>query len=117
MTKTMPADAMLEYLKHMEYAFKYDDVIKYTKRAVAKERKEARDKKKLQALPTKEQLEEKEINLITDYSKYYSMFDYMYPTDDKLNIVQYPGDFRQLVTVKGYRGAYAHVVDHICCAC
>ena len=31
LTKTMPADAMMEYLKKMEYAFKYDDVIKNTK--------------------------------------------------------------------------------------
>ena len=39
MTKNMPPDAMLEYLKTQQYAFKYDDVIKHTKRAVAKKAK------------------------------------------------------------------------------
>ena len=45
LTKAMPAEVMLEYLKHMEYSFKYDDVLKNTKRAQAKVRKTAREKK------------------------------------------------------------------------
>ena len=34
---------MLNYLNDMKYALKYDDVIKNTKRAIAKKRKEQRD--------------------------------------------------------------------------
>ena len=45
LTKAMPPDVMLEYLRTTEYAFKYDDVLKNTKRAQAKVRKEARLKK------------------------------------------------------------------------
>ena len=48
LTKAMPPDAMLEYLKHMEYSFKYDDTLKNTKRAQAKARKDLRDEKKTQ---------------------------------------------------------------------
>ena len=43
MTKSMPPDLMLTYLKTMQYSFKYDDVIKNTKREVAKRRKELRE--------------------------------------------------------------------------
>ena len=39
MTKAMPPDAMMNYLKTTEYAFKYDDVIKNTKRELSKTRK------------------------------------------------------------------------------
>jgi len=120
MTKTMPADAMLEYLRHMEYAFKYDDVIKDTKRAIAKERKDARERKKQLSHPNQKQLdemEEKEVNIITDYKKYYPMFDYVYGEDEQPSTVQYSGDFAKLVMAHGYRSAYTLVVDQICCVC
>ena len=51
LTKAMPPDAMLEYLKTMEYAFKYDDELKNTKRSQAKVRKEKRDAKLAAQMP------------------------------------------------------------------
>ena len=42
LTKNMPSDVMLEYMKNMCYAFKHDDVIKNTKREMAKQRKAIR---------------------------------------------------------------------------
>ena len=41
--KVHAPDMMLTYLKTMQYAFKYDDVIKNTKREVAKRRNEVRE--------------------------------------------------------------------------
>ena len=43
LTKNMPPDLMMKYLKTGVYSFKYDDEVKNTKRACAKERKDARD--------------------------------------------------------------------------
>ena len=47
LTKAMPPDLLLRYLKTGVYSFKYDDDIKNTKRVVAKERKEVKDAKKI----------------------------------------------------------------------
>ena len=44
-TKSMPPDLLLQYLKNGEYFFKYDDVIKNTKREQAKERKHVKETK------------------------------------------------------------------------
>ena len=52
LTKNMPPDVMLEYMKNMCYAFKYDDVIKNTKREMAKQRKAIREGK-LKTVPKK----------------------------------------------------------------
>ena len=48
LTKNMPPDAMLGYMNNMFYAFKYDDVIKNTKREMAKQRKAIREQKKVE---------------------------------------------------------------------
>ena len=42
LTKGMPPDLFLKYLRDGVYSFKYDDVIKDTKRAIKKERQEER---------------------------------------------------------------------------
>ena len=116
MTKTMPADAMLEYLKSTEYAFKYDDVIKYTKRAIAKQRKDAREKK-LQDLPQDPKVyddyEVQQVNILDHYDIYYPMFQYAYPAEPN-NITSYHGDYRALVKEHGYRSAYVMIVDQLC---
>ena len=49
MTKSMPPDAILGFMKTMEYALKYDDVIKSTKREIAKTRKRKAEEKKAEA--------------------------------------------------------------------
>ena len=113
MTKFMPADAMLEYLKHNKYAFKYDDVIKNTKRAVAKARKEAREKKALDKLPREEDCDAclaQGINVIQHYELYRPMFEFLYPQESvRLNC--YAGDYVALVKEKGFEEAYVHVVQ------
>ena len=126
MTKTMPPDAMLAYLRHMEYAFKYDDVIKHTKREVAKQRKAAREQKaatagkqkKLQQLPQTDQCydeyEQQEINVVNNYDAYYPMFKYWYAPDKEDTILQYTGDYPALVTKHGYRVAYTMVAQELC---
>ena len=119
MTKTMPADAMLEYMKTTEYAFKYDDVIKYTKRAVAKQRKEARENSKLKAVPQDPQVyddyETNHVNVVEDYEKYYPMFSVIYPEDNN-KIYHYDGDYKALVQSRGFHGAYVYLADRLCVA-
>ena len=46
LTKRMPPDLLLKFLKDSIYCLKYDDVISNTKRVEAKVRKEARAHKK-----------------------------------------------------------------------
>ena len=118
MTKTMPPDAMLSYLKTMEYAFKYDDVIKNTKREIAKQRKAAREKKECSKLPQKEEVYDdydvNNINIVNHYHLYYPMLAYWYDDQKTPSICQYRGDFGTLKEKHGYRDAYTMVVDLIC---
>ena len=114
MTKLMPADAMLEYLKTNQYAFKYDDVIKNTKRAIAKKRKEDREKKAMASIPDKEEVYDdylaQQINVIQHYEVYRPMFEYLYP-QPSVRLHAYCGDFSQLVQDHGYEQAYVHLVQ------
>jgi len=122
MTKTMPPDAMIEYLKTNVYAFKYDDVIKNTKRAIAKKRKEAREKaqeskpdnKKGKSLPEEEEAYDdylaQHVNVIQHYELYYPMFEYWYPSNH-VRLNPYQGNFNDLVSEKGYSEAYVSVVN------
>ena len=115
MTKFMPADAMLEYLKHNQYAFKYDDVIKNTKRAVAKARKEAREKKALDKLPLEEECDvclAQDINVIQHYELYYPFFEYLYP-QDTIRLNHYAGNYEALVKEKGFEEAYVQIVQSL----
>ena len=86
----MPADAMLKYLSTTEYAFKYDDEIKSTKREVAKARKAAK-------------LAKQESQNTTTSNDTHVVW----------NIVEYPHSFTNLVTRHGYRQAYVLVVNQI----
>ena len=45
LTKSMPPDLLMKYLKDYRYSFKYDEEIKNTKREIAKERKAVREQK------------------------------------------------------------------------
>ena len=94
MTKNMPPDTMLNYLKSMEYAFKYDDVIKHTKRELAKTRKLAREAK------STEKKTVEECNFTTCVAQ------------DK--IVHYQDNFGDLAKQIGYRKAYVLVAELIC---
>ena len=102
----------------MTYAFKYDDVIKNTKREVAKRRKLDKEAKRLEKLPKELQVYddylEQEINVIDHYPQYYPMFSYWYEKQKKIPLCQYSGDFDQLKKKHGYRQAYTLVVQAIC---
>ena len=118
MTKHMPADAMLSYLKNMEYAFKYDDVIRQTKREISKQRKAIRDAKKgIVPLPeqpeTYDEYEEQDVNIVQHYSLYLPMFRFLYQPQD-VKMVQYVGNYGQLKRELGFRRAYEQVVNEIC---
>ena len=124
MTKNMPADVMLKYLQTTEYAFKYDDVIKHTKREVAKARKAIREGKKVQNeeqikdLPQEEETydeyEAQDVNLITNYEVYRPMFSLLYPQPKQERLLTYSGDYRELVREKGFQKAYETVVLALC---
>ena len=43
LTKDMPSDLLLHFLKDMRYSLKYDEVIAQTKRSLAKQRKKQRE--------------------------------------------------------------------------
>ena len=57
MTKAMHPSLLLDFLDKCSYSFKYDDDIKNTKRFMAKQRKEIRDKKMAQKTQEHLQLE------------------------------------------------------------
>ena len=118
MTKTMPPDAMIEYLKRMEYAFKYDDVIKQTKREVAKHRKAAREAKIPKDVPnnpeTYEDYEKQCINVVQHYELYYPMFKFLYNQSNTLPLDTYSGDYGVLKQQHGYREAYILLVKQLC---
>ena len=114
MTKNMPPDAMVGYMKSMEYAFKHDDVIKQTKREVAKMRLAKRvgdipkelDKLELDDLDSVE-----DVNIIDHYPLYLAMFSLLYRTGhtDASNMnptINGLEKFRQDRKDNGYRHAY-----------
>ena len=110
MTKNMPPDAMLGYLKTMDYAFKYDDVIKNTKREIAKQRKAFRQK-----LSAKDVAEKRDINLVEHYSECYALFSQQAPSlsGESWNLLTWTGDFGKLRKEIGYRAAYIRIVDDL----
>ena len=110
MTKNMPLDAMLGYLKTMNYAFKYDDVIKNTKREMAKQRKAFREK-----ISAKDVAEKCDINVIEHYSECYALFSQQSPQHSKesWNLRTWSGDFGKLRKEIGYRAAYIRIVDDL----
>ena len=114
MTKTMPPDAMLAYLKNMQYAFKYDDVIKETKREVAKARKATR----LGNIPTEpktyDEYDANNVNIVDNYDLYYPMLKLLYPTTTNPIMFTYKDDYQSLKKEKGYRDAYRVLVTTLC---
>ena len=118
MTKHMPPDAMLSYLKNMEYAFKYDDVIRQTKREIQKARKAIRDANKpVVPLPEKDETydeyEEQGVNIVQNYDLYLPMFRFLYQPKE-VKLVQYVGNYVQLKKEIGFRKAYERVVNEVC---
>ena len=107
MTKNMPPDAMMGYMKTMQYAFKYDDVIKETKREIAK----IRWAQKAGTVPkVVEELGSEDINIVEHYPVYYAMFNFLYTPTDDANIIMPTTDMQQRYTQQkatiGYREAY-----------
>ena len=123
MTKNMPPDAMLGYMKTMEYALKYDDVIKETKREIAKLRRKKTAETALQRDGLNE-LEEKidntnleHVNLVEHSSLCYDMFSLLYPQPK--TTIRIPSgtllvEYTQKKTTHGYRGAYHRLYDVLC---
>ena len=119
MTKDMDASVMLNYLKTQEYAFKFDDVIKNTKRELAKARKAAKGLKQQQCANAEEICEE----ILTcgqtsvEAPDLYATFWIMYtdfqdePLDYDLHICP---DWNEWVNVYGYREAYTLLVETHC---
>ena len=117
---------MLTYLKTMQYAFKYDDVIKNTKREVAKRRKEKREGEKTKQseeamhqiqdleLPLEESeydaLEKSNVNVVDHYPLYYAMLTLQaHPPVERIPIFAIK-DFSKLKTQLGFRKAYHNLV-------
>ena len=104
-------DAMMGYMKSMEYAFKYDDVIKQTKREIAKIRRAQRAgtvPKALEELET--ETESEEINIVEHYPLYYAMFNLLKSPSDDNRLLHPTSDiyqqYQQQKSEKGYRYAY-----------
>ena len=130
MTKSIPPDIMLTYLKTMQYAFKYDDVIKNTKREVAKRRKEVRESGKAKQsdkamqqiqdleLPLEESeydaLEKSDVNVIDHYPLYYAMLTLQSPPSVERIPIFAIKDFSKLKTQLGFRKAYHNTVTKYC---
>ena len=119
MTKNMPPDAMMSYLKSMIYALKYDDVIKNTKREVAKQRKRIRTESSLSDAKEEEtydQYSAQHINVVDHYDLYLPMFRLLYSKTQPVNLVrQYDGDYRSLRdSFKTYKEAYCCLVETLC---
>ena len=106
-----PPDAMLGYLKSMEYAFKYDDVIKNTKREIAKQRRLLKKGVEEETCQNTQDL-----NFIDHYPQCYVLltqyFSSSSPKDD-WKLLVWDGDFDQLKKNIGYRAAYVQVVDFL----
>ena len=130
MTKSIPPDIMLTYLMTMQYAFKYYDVIRNTKREVAKRRKEVREcgkqsnrKKAMQQiqdleLPLEESeydaLEKSDVNVIDHYPLYYAMLTLQSPPSVERIPIFAIKDFSKLKTQLGFRKAYQNMVTKYC---
>ena len=116
MTKNMPPDAMLTYLDSMQYAFKYDDLIKNTKREAAKQRKASRQSNTpvLQNEETYTMYEAKEVNIIDNYDVYFHMFQYWYPDQPAAVTIPFRGDYQMLKQQCGYHDAYRILVTTLC---
>ena len=120
MTKNMPPDSMLDYLRKMEYSFKYDDILKNTKREVAKLRRQQREKKKEDSLidlneDTYDSYDTNHVNVVDDYSTYYPLFNYWYgKTLEKPTLLTYVGDYKNLREQHGYRKMYGILVSQLC---
>jgi len=104
----------------MEYAFKYDDVIKNTKRAIAKERKAKREAKaqgkqnQAQVPQTDaeyDEYEEQNVNIVEHYEVYLPMLKYLYDDSRKEKIYTYTGDYHKLKQEIGFRPAYLQLVE------
>ena len=130
MTKSMPPDIMLTYLRTMQYAFKYDDVIKNTKREIAKRRKEAKEcgnnKQAVTAmqqvqdleLPSEEgeydTLEKNHVNVVDHYPLYYAMFTLQTsPPTERIPTFTIR-NFNTLKVQLGFRQAYRTLVTKYC---
>ena len=113
MTKTMPPDVMLKYMKTGEYAFKYDEVIRHTKRELAKARKALRSKTTLTPEKCDDALSQ-DVNIVQHYDFYYDIFSFLYcnATQD-VNLIQWPGDYKKLRHELEFRDAYFHIVDSL----
>ena len=99
----------------MEYAFKYDDVIKNTKREVAKRRKEARNQKLSASLEQLSGWAEQEVNLLDHYDVYYSMFSLTDSSSaDNVISITYNPDYLNLKTLHGFHNAYMKTMDLLC---
>ena len=130
MTKCMPPDMMLTYLKTMQYAFKYDDVIKNTKREVAKRRKELREGgnskhsesnlkhiKDLK-LPLEDSeyddLDQNNVNVVDHYPLYYAMLTLQTPPPVEKVSTFTIKDFPKLKRQLGCRRAYQTMIAKYC---
>ena len=121
---------MLTYLKTMQYAFKYDDVIKNTKREVAKRRKALRDGgnikqskdvvKQIQdlKLPLEDSeyddLEQRNVNVIDHYPIYYAMLTLQNPPPVDRPPTFTVKDFPKLKQQLGCRKAYQTMIAKYC---
>ena len=113
MTKTMPPDAMIGYMKSMEYAFKYDDVIKETKREIAKLRGANREGEIPKDLESLESMSD-DIKLVEHYDLYYTLFTFLLSGPSNVNLV-HPSrslmeQYMEQRKEKGYRAAYHALV-------
>ena len=112
--KNAQKDAMVGYMKNMEYAFKYDDVIKQTKREVAKLRRAKKlgeVPKELDQLALQDEDVTEDVSLIEHYSLYYAMFALLCGTGlSDVSILNPTNDclekYQQDKTEQGYRKAY-----------
>ena len=100
--------------ENMEYAFKYDDVIKQTKREVAKLRrakKHGEVSKELEKLELDNEDMVEDINIIEHYPIYLAMFSLLYKSGKSDASIFYPTldcleKYRQDQITNGYRKAY-----------
>ena len=97
----------------------YDDVIKNTKREVAKQRKRIRTDLSLSDNKDEEiydQYSAQHINAIDHYSLYLPMFKLLYSnTQPVTQVKQYDGDYHSLRnSFNTYREAYCCLVDTLC---
>ena len=125
MTKSMPPDAILGLMKNMEHALKYDDVIKSTKREIAKTRKRKGEAIKTEAEESADmdrlysQLgDNDDVNTVYHYDLYYQMFLVLHPTQPNTPMIA-PSlllwkHYQQERHVLGHRPAYPELYQALC---